>query len=58
MDWLDSANGGYLRHNSTNSWLAVGFGAEMKGSLMFVIYTKNGGKGMVVIPDFETWGPG
>lgn len=54
MDWSDSANGGDLRHHSTNSWLAVGFGAEMKGSLMFVIYTKNGGKGMVAIPDRET----
>lgn len=54
MDWSDSANGGNLRHHSTNSWLAVGFGAEMKGSLMFVIYTKNGGKGMVAILDRET----
>lgn len=54
MDWSDSANGGNLRDHSTNSWPAVGFGAEMKGSLMFVIYTKNGGKGMVSIQDRGT----
>lgn len=49
MDWSAPANVGNLRLRSTNSWLAVGFGAEMKGSLMFVVYTKDDGKGIVAI---------